>query len=90
MRKAIALFAVTILAACSKPVQVPTEAEFEANPQMLADWMQKCTKGEYSNLGLEEATKMCGSARSASNTLAAKANAKASSDLFDANIIRKK
>jgi hypothetical protein len=90
MRKTVALVAVTILAACSKPVRVPTEAEFEANPAMLADWMQKCTNGEYSDLSIEESSKMCGSVQSASASLAAKANAKASSELFDANIIRKK
>lgn len=89
MRKALAISLFMALAACSKPVQVPTEAEFEANPKLLADWMQKCTKGEYSNIGFEEASKMCGSAQSASNTLAAKARAKADADMFEANILRK-
>ncbi|QDK36001.1 hypothetical protein DM450_25150 (plasmid) [Sphingomonas sp. IC081] len=82
MKKWIALSVLLAVAACSKPVQVPTEAEFEATPKMLSDWMQKCTKGEYSNLGIEEQSKMCGSAQAASNALLQKARAKQNAKLF--------
>lgn len=83
MNKAIVLTVLLGVCACTKPIQVPTEAEFEANPKMLADWMQKCTKGEYSNLRAEEHSRMCGSAQSAASVLANKNLAKKHDQLFN-------
>lgn len=84
MKKFTALAIVMALAACTKTaeVKVPTEAEFEANPQLLAEWMSKCTQGEYSNLSVDEHGRMCGSAQAASAALSAKSLAKKHEKLF--------
>jgi hypothetical protein len=83
MKIEIVLATLLILGACTKPVQVPTEAEFEANPKLLADWMQKCTSGEYSSFNADEQLRMCGSARSASTVLAHKDISRKNAQLFN-------
>lgn len=86
MKKFAPLALLIVLAACkaAQPadVQVPTEAEFEANPQLLADWMKKCTQGEYSNRSVEDHSHLCGSAQAASAALSAKSLEKKHEKLF--------
>ncbi|WP_231634759.1 hypothetical protein [Novosphingobium sp. KN65.2] len=83
MKRWIVLFALMAVASCNKPVNVPTETQFEADPKLLADWMQKCTKGEYSNIGMDEHFKMCGAAQAASNAMVQKDLAAKHAKLFD-------
>lgn len=83
MKRRIIISGLLALAACTKPAAVPSEADFEANPKLLADWMQKCTTGAYSRLGAEEQSHLCGSAQSAAAAVAAKDLARKHDQLFN-------
>ena len=89
MRRAAVIALVFGIAGCSRPVAVPTEAEFEQSPDLLKTWTEKCQHGEYSNLGAEERQRMCGSAQAAANVLTERQAAKAADDSFGNAILRK-
>lgn len=89
MRKAIVIAVALGIAGCSRPVTVPTEAQFEQSPNLLKTWIDKCQHGEYSNLGAEEKQRMCGSAQAAANVLTERQAAKAADDSFGNAILRK-
>jgi hypothetical protein len=74
------------LAACSQPVQVPTEAEFEQNPALLKTWLERCRHGEYSKLGPEETQRICVSADAAAGAILQLQSGKDTDDTF-ANIL---
>lgn len=89
MRKTVVVAVLLGVAGCSQPVTVPTEAQFEQNPDLLKSWIDKCQHGEYSNLGADEKQRMCGSAQAAANLLTQRQAAKAADDSFGKAILRK-
>lgn len=82
MRIRVSLALVLAIAGCSQPVQVPTESQFEKNPDLLKTWLGKCRHGEYSNLGQEETQHMCGSAESAAGRMVQLQAGKEADDTF--------
>jgi hypothetical protein len=89
MRKTVVVAVLLGVAGCSQPVAVPTEAQFEQNPDLLKSWIDKCHHGEYSNLGADEKQRMCGSAQAAANVLTQRQAAKTADDSFGKAILRK-
>ena len=86
MRIRIMLAVILGLSACSQSVQVPTEAQFDQNPDLLKSWLEKCRHGEYSNLGQEKTQHMCGSAEAAVDALVQRQSGKDTDDTF-ANVL---
>jgi hypothetical protein len=82
MKGRLVLLAALAIAGCSRQVAVPTEAQFEADPKLLSEWMEKCTHGEYSNLSLDESARMCDSAQAASRAVVRRKAASDSDRLF--------
>lgn len=82
MRKRLSLALVLAIAGCTQPVQVPSESQFEKNPDLLKTWLDKCHHGEYSNLGQEETQHMCGSAEAAAIAKVQQQAGKEAADTF--------
>ncbi|RYF07221.1 MAG: hypothetical protein EOO77_26035 [Oxalobacteraceae bacterium] len=89
MREAVALAVFLSVAGCSQAVTIPTEAQFEQNPDLLKTWISKCQHGEYSNVGAEEKQRMCGSAQVAANIETQRQAARAADNSFGNAILRR-
>jgi hypothetical protein len=89
MRKLLPVVALLAAAGCHKQVVVPTVDELKADPKLLAEWQGKCNAGEYAHLPAMDKANMCFTTQAAGQSLAAAAAAKADSDFFDANTLRK-
>lgn len=89
MRKAVVIAVLVAVAGCSQPASVPTESQFEQNPDLLKTWIDKCQRGEFSNLAAEEKQHMCGSAQAAASVLTERQAAKSADDSFGKAILRK-
>lgn len=84
MRKRLSLSLALVLASagCTQPVQVPSESQFEKNPDLLKTWLDKRHHEEYSNLGQEETRHMCGSAEAAAIAKVQQQAGKEANDTF--------
>ena len=89
VRKYILIGTLLLVTGCSQPVQVPTEAQFEHNPELRKSWLADCRSGKYSNIGAEENVHMCGSVESASDAIAQEQADKQVDDVFSNAILRK-
>lgn len=78
-----------LITGCSQPVQVPTEAQFEHNPELRRSWLADCRSGKYSNVGTEEHLHMCGSVEAASDAIFQEQAAKQVDDVFSNATLRK-
>ena len=89
MRGLILLGVLLAASGCQKKVVVPTSKELIDNPKLLAEWEAKCDKGEYSHLPASQKADMCFPTQAAGQSLAAAKAAKADSDFFETNTLRK-
>lgn len=90
MKRRIVLIATAALVSgCQSSVKVPTTQELVANKQLLDEWQQKCSTGEYSQLGAAEKAEMCSTTQNAVVSVAQAKSGQSDLNFFEANSKKK-
>lgn len=70
MRASSALILALLVCGCNQDVKVPTTEELLKDRNLLSQWEEKCTKGEYSHLPADKRTNLCSTTMEADQSIA--------------------